>query len=151
MHEDAGQVQLDLEPNIDVGPVDGGAPPQSETPVGDLVQTTPLSIGQLLVPEQQQQAMIAALASQTLLKRLGSAFWDAFSGGSSPGNTSLSADKVRRVLEGKAVVKVVDVEDQKVARKEMGAMRRMTDVKNEPKDVCSLLEESMRSLTIGKK
>ncbi|SJK97350.1 uncharacterized protein ARMOST_00602 [Armillaria ostoyae] len=101
--------------------------------------------------EQQQQAMIAALASQTLLKRLGSAFWDAFSGGSSPGNTSLSADKVRRVLEGKAVVKVVDVEDQKVARKEMGAIRRMTDVKNEPKDVCSLLEESMRGLTIGKK
>ncbi|KAK0195248.1 hypothetical protein F5146DRAFT_1024766 [Armillaria mellea] len=101
--------------------------------------------------EQQQQAMIAALASQTLLKRLGSAFWDAFSGGSSPGNTSLSADKVRRVLEGKAVVKVVDVEDQKVARKEMGAMKRMTDVKNEPKDACSLLEESMRSLTLGKK
>ncbi|KAK0461431.1 uncharacterized protein EV420DRAFT_1669727 [Desarmillaria tabescens] len=105
--------------------------------------------------EQQQQAMIAALASQTLLKRLGSAFWDAFAGGSSPGNASSSikidTDKVRRVLEGKAVVKVVDVEEQKVVRKEMGATRRTTEVKSEPKDVCSLLEESMRSLTLGKK
>ena len=57
MHEDASQVQLDLEPNVDIGPVDGGAPPQSETPVGNLVQTTPLGIGQLLVPDQQKQGI----------------------------------------------------------------------------------------------
>ncbi|KAK0213002.1 hypothetical protein DFS33DRAFT_1370381 [Desarmillaria ectypa] len=104
--------------------------------------------------EQQQQAMIAALAGQTLLKRLGSAFWDAFAGGSSPGDASsikIDTDKVRRVLEGKAVVKVVDVEEQKVVRKETGATRRTAEVKSEGKDVCSLLEESMRSLTLGKK
>ena len=52
MHEDASEIQLDLEPNIDIGSVDGGAPPQRETPVRDLVKTTPLGIGQLLVPVQ---------------------------------------------------------------------------------------------------
>ncbi|KAG7446440.1 uncharacterized protein BT62DRAFT_931875 [Guyanagaster necrorhizus] len=107
--------------------------------------------------EQQQQAMIAALAGQTLLKRLGSAFWDAFAGGggSSPGNASSSVridtDKVRRVLEGKAVVKVVDIEEPNAPRKEVGGMRRRTEPKSEPKDVCLLLEESMRNLTLGKK
>lgn len=61
-----------------------------------------------------QQAMLASMASQTLLGKLGNAFWDAFSG--EPSNrlgTSRSAwdaEKVRKVLEGKAVVRVVDVE-----------------------------------------
>ena len=52
---------------------------------------------------------------------MGSAFWDAFSGSSSSSSPSLGgngggapkswdADKVRRVLEGKAVVRVVDVD-----------------------------------------
>lgn len=62
----------------------------------------------------EQQAMLASLASQTLVRKLGSAFWDAFSGGSSSSPSSLKkdfdADKVRKVLEGKAVVRVVDVE-----------------------------------------
>ena len=66
----------------------------------------------------EQQALLATLASQTLVKKLGSAFWDAFSGGSagSPlanagvGKREWDADKVRKVLEGKAVVRVVDVE-----------------------------------------
>ena len=64
-----------------------------------------------------QQAVLASIASQTLLGKLGSAFWDAFSGsGAGPngpaqaGARSWDADKVRRVLEGKAVVRVVDVE-----------------------------------------
>lgn len=58
-----------------------------------------------------QQAMLASIASQTLLGKLGSAFWDAFSGGSSSsGRSQWDADKVRRVLEGKAVVRVVDIE-----------------------------------------
>lgn len=52
MHEDAGEIQLDLKPNIDVCSVDGGTPPERETPVGDLVETAPLGIGQLLVPVQ---------------------------------------------------------------------------------------------------
>jgi len=51
---------------------------------------------------------------------MGSAFWDAFSGSSSSSSSSggngggapksWDADKVRRVLEGKAVVRVVDVD-----------------------------------------
>lgn len=32
----------------DVGPVDGGRPPECEATVGDLIQSRPLSIGQLL-------------------------------------------------------------------------------------------------------
>lgn len=60
-----------------------------------------------------QQAMLASMASQTLLGKLGSAFWEAFSGGSpasgSPAS-KLDTDKVRRVLEGKAVLRVVDVD-----------------------------------------
>lgn len=77
--------------------------------------------------QQQQQerevqnAVLAAMASQTIFRKMGSAFWDAFSG-SSPSSSSSSggngggapknwdADKVRRVLEGKAVVRVVDVD-----------------------------------------
>ena len=61
----------------------------------------------------QQQAMLASMASQTLLGKLGSAFWEAFSGGSpTPGSSpsKLDTDKVRRVLEGKAVLRVVDVD-----------------------------------------
>ncbi|KAJ1302184.1 hypothetical protein OPQ81_001011 [Rhizoctonia solani] len=55
----------------------------------------------------QQAAFAATLASQTLLQRMGSAFWDAFSTGSS---RDVDTNKVRRVLEGKAVVRVVDVD-----------------------------------------
>ncbi|THH30208.1 hypothetical protein EUX98_g3992 [Antrodiella citrinella] len=64
----------------------------------------------------EQQAMLAAsIASQTLVRKLGGAFWDAFSGGSSSsvgtsGTRPWDADKVRKVLEGKAVVRIVDVE-----------------------------------------
>lgn len=59
-----------------------------------------------------QQAMLATMAHQTLLGKLGGAFWDAFSGGSTQGPSSqrIDTDKVRRVLEGKAVVRVVDVD-----------------------------------------
>ena len=52
MHENASQIQLHLEAHVHIGTVDGGGPPQGETPVGDLVQTRPLCIGQLLVPAQ---------------------------------------------------------------------------------------------------
>ena len=60
-----------------------------------------------------QHAMLASMASQTLFGKLGSAFWEAFSGGSTiPGSSpsKLDTDKVRRVLEGKAVLRVVDVD-----------------------------------------
>jgi len=49
VHEDARQIQLDLEADVHVGAVDGGRPPQREPPVGDLVQTTALRVRQLLV------------------------------------------------------------------------------------------------------
>ncbi|KAK0204315.1 hypothetical protein DFS33DRAFT_1454559 [Desarmillaria ectypa] len=99
--------------------------------------------------KEQEQALVAALAGQTLLKRLGGAFWDAFSGTESSSSRKIDADKVRRVLEGKAVVKIVDVDVE--PRKEVG---RKVSVSENCKDSCSvtaILEESMRSLTLGKK
>mmetsp|Transcript_62206 Transcript_62206/g.196851 ORF Transcript_62206/g.196851 Transcript_62206/m.196851 type:complete len:1067 (-) Transcript_62206:4174-7374(-) len=49
VHEDARQVQLDLETNVDVGAVDGRRPPQREAAVGDLVEPGALRVGELLV------------------------------------------------------------------------------------------------------
>ena len=49
VHEDAGQVQLHLEAHIHVRAIDGGAPPECEAAVGDLIQAGALSVGQLLV------------------------------------------------------------------------------------------------------
>ncbi|KAJ7199169.1 hypothetical protein GGX14DRAFT_662207 [Mycena pura] len=104
--------------------------------------------------KERETAMYAALASQTLVRRLGSAFWDAFSGHERPSSSSSSssasasasrggwdAEKVRKVLEGKAVVRVVDVEPAppKPAAAAPAATQR-----------CSV-EECMRSLTLGKK
>ena len=69
--------------------------------------------------KEQQQAMLAAMASQTLFRKLGNAVWDAFIG--SPSSSSSSsrgdwdADKVRKILEGKAVLRVVDVEPATVS------------------------------------
>lgn len=58
-----------------------------------------------------QQAMLANLATQTFVQRMSGAFWEAFSGApSSSSRPGLDADKVRRVLEGKAVVRIVDIE-----------------------------------------
>ena len=61
-----------------------------------------------------QQAMLASMASQTLFSKLGGAFWDAFarpSGALGPNGHAKQewdADKVRRVMEGTAVVRVVE-------------------------------------------
>ena len=49
MHEDAGEVELDLEADVHVGAVDRGRPPQREAAVGNLVQPRALRVGQLLV------------------------------------------------------------------------------------------------------
>ncbi|OBZ77993.1 hypothetical protein A0H81_02684 [Grifola frondosa] len=82
-----------------------------------LAHATPSSSTHGQVPTPQQ-AMLASIASQTLIGKLGSAFWDAFArpGGSGPlsanGKREWDADKVRRVMEGTAVVKIVDVEPQ---------------------------------------
>ena len=48
VHENARQVELHLEPDVHVGAVDGGGPPQREPAVGDLVQTHALRVGEPL-------------------------------------------------------------------------------------------------------
>jgi hypothetical protein len=115
--------------------------------------------------KEQQQAMLAAVASQTILRKLGGAFWDAFTGGSSSSSSSAltmssssspgawDADKVQRVLEGKAVLRVVDVEPTpKLIRPAAASgVSSSDDRKACTAAVTDLLEESMRSLTISKK
>ena len=104
-----------------------------------------------------QEAMLASLASQTLLTKLGSAFWEAFSGQSPP--KGVDADKVRKVLEGKAVVKVVDVDEpasQSKLKRAAATTSMTTSPKVSQKSICQtrateLLEESMRSLSISKR
>ncbi|KAG1795939.1 uncharacterized protein HD556DRAFT_1361807, partial [Suillus plorans] len=126
----------------------------------------------------REQAALAAIASQTLLGKLGSAFWDAFSGSGSAAGSGISgsgsvmrkewdAEKVRKVLEGRAVVRVVDL-DEPVPNKPSPSslMVPLSTVERKPSrvggtgpcacaayktNVCDILEESMRSLTISKK
>ncbi|KAF9811488.1 hypothetical protein IEO21_06572 [Rhodonia placenta] len=115
-----------------------------------------------------QQAMLASMASQTLVRKLGSAFWDAFaarpSGVAASGRRApqeFDADKVRRVMEGSAVLRVVDVEPQAQANRaavpqpasvrppqtsQTSSCERMC-----PINITDLLEESMRTLSLGKK
>jgi len=82
-----------------------------------------------------EHAILATMASQTLLAKMRDAFWDAFAGSSTTAETKKKdwdADKVRRVLDGTAVVRVVDVEpEQKTVE-----------------DPAAALEESMRALTL---
>jgi len=61
-------------------------------------------------------AMLAVMASQTILRKLGSAFWDAFTGVSSSSSVystgagvglGSSTDKVKRVLEGISVITIL--------------------------------------------
>lgn len=49
VHEDSCEVQLNLEADVDIGSVDSRRPPESEATVWDLIQTTALSMRQLLV------------------------------------------------------------------------------------------------------
>ena len=44
IHEDAPQIQLDLETHIHIGAIDGRWPPQSKTSIPNLIQTWTLSI-----------------------------------------------------------------------------------------------------------
>ena len=130
--------------------------------------------GQMPTP---QHAALATMASQTLMQRLGSAFWQAFSGSSSSYPTSSSpstpsarapawdADKVRRVLEGTAVVRVVDVDPPPAAASvvEAAGVAQKESKEVQTQACCakltaaardtglSVLEESMRALTLGKK
>lgn len=112
-------------------------------------------------PPEHQQAFVAALASQTLLRRLGGAFWDALSGPPALPNAhgyrevgKLDVEKVRRVLEGKAFLQVVDIEPMPMPMSMPAMSRKDINIKDEKKkcDMTFMLEESMRSLSIvGKK
>lgn len=39
VHENTGQIQLDLEADVDIGAIDGWTPPQGETTIWDLIET----------------------------------------------------------------------------------------------------------------
>ncbi|KAG1807005.1 uncharacterized protein BJ212DRAFT_1468459 [Suillus subaureus] len=117
----------------------------------------------------REQAAFAAIASQTLLGKLGSAFWEAFSG-SGPGAGSgvggsgsvmrkdWDAEKVRKVLEGRAVVRVVDLDEPVLSKPSPSSLMPSgsgsatgPSTCSYKANVCDILEESMRSLTISKK
>ncbi|TFK89253.1 hypothetical protein K466DRAFT_487174 [Polyporus arcularius HHB13444] len=108
-----------------------------------------------------QHAILASMASQTLFSKLGGAFWDAFarpSGTLGPNGhvkQEWDADKVRRVMEGTAVVRVVDVEPQQqpAARPSPStvAQRLEKDCQSCKAAVADILSESMASLSLGRK
>ena len=50
VHEYTSQIELHLETDVDVGTIDGRAPPESEPTIRNLVQTGSLRVRQLLVP-----------------------------------------------------------------------------------------------------
>jgi hypothetical protein len=117
------------------------------------------------------------------MQRLGGAFWQAFSGSSSsshagpgagagpsatPRVPAWDAEKIRRVLEGTAVVRVVDVEPPSPSpaqgcKTAKAAAKEATEAQTQPTRKCAqicasaretglgVLEESMRALTLGKK
>jgi bZIP-type transcription factor MBZ1 len=136
------------------------SPPSSSK----LDPTTPpfTSANELPTP---QQALLASMASQTLFQQLGGAFWQAFMtqlppNGVSPnaGTPTWDTDKIRRVLEGKAVVSVVDVEPEVAVR--ASSVSPPTHI--HPNDatthdsskgcgVTTALEESMCALSLSKK
>ncbi len=118
--------------------------------------------------KEQQHAMIAAMATQTVFRKLGSAFWEAFSGSSSSSSHLASSsshavsnwdqEKVKRVFEGRSVLRVVDVEPATppATPKARAAVPSRMAAQDEPKkcgslSVCDILEDSMRSLSLGKK
>ena len=49
VHEDTGQIKLDLETDVYVGTVDGWTPPERESTVRNLIQTGPLSVREFFV------------------------------------------------------------------------------------------------------
>ena len=49
VHENASQVELDLETHVDIGTIDGRTPPEREATIRDLVETRSLRIRELLV------------------------------------------------------------------------------------------------------
>ncbi|KAI0674655.1 hypothetical protein C8Q78DRAFT_1067613 [Trametes maxima] len=115
-----------------------------------------------------QHAILASIASQTLIGKLGSAFWDAFArpagalGPNGNGKREWDADKVRRVMEGTAVVRIVDVETQSAAARTPSPRPSMLQANSQASSsaakcngcvtsVTDLLAESMATLNISRK
>lgn len=146
----------------------------SSPPHGLLTSPTTPSLGarSTMGEKEAQAAVLAVVASQTLLKKLGNVFWDAFSGSSSPSSNPVPSssqmsnwdvDKVRKVLEGRAVVRVVDVDplvSTVIGSSGLPATNKTSTTTNVTMssavnngtccmNVADLLEESMRSLTLG--
>ncbi|KAG9311812.1 hypothetical protein JVU11DRAFT_8059 [Chiua virens] len=125
----------------------------NSTPTANPAYSTPPSL------PSKEHAAAAAIASQTLLSKLGSAFWEAFSGSPTSASKNWDAEKVRKVLDGRAVVKVVDVDAPAPARAPSSvssmssytASSAKTDKPSCKDCLTDLLEESMRSLTLNKK
>mmetsp|Transcript_4453 Transcript_4453/g.3945 ORF Transcript_4453/g.3945 Transcript_4453/m.3945 type:complete len:530 (-) Transcript_4453:1161-2750(-) len=73
VHKDSRQIKLHLETDVHVGAVDSGRPPEREATVGDLIQTRPLRIRELLVLHRLLEAT-CLLPEETLPCRKISAF-----------------------------------------------------------------------------
>lgn len=109
-----------------------------------------------------QQALLATMVSQTLLQRLGGAFWQTFAGNSSsettPHSSTCDTDTIWRVLEGKAVIKIVDLEpEEEVGATSVSAsipaLSDVLETRECTKDsgLSTVLEDNMRTLSLGKK
>lgn len=97
------------------------------------------------------------MASQALLQRLGSAFWQAFTTQTDASSPAWDADKIRRVLEGKAVLSIVDVEPEADVRAApvSSSTHTLTDYattheSSKGRGVTTVLEEGMRALSLSK-
>ncbi|KAI0336596.1 hypothetical protein GY45DRAFT_1332714 [Cubamyces sp. BRFM 1775] len=137
--------------------------PPSSPPMSQSSLSSPQSQQQRDAPSAQQ-AMLASLASQTLIGKLGAAFWDAFARPSGPlgpngaSKREWDADKVRRVMEGTAVVRIVDVEPQQQPAPAAPSARAASQERQQNNgcasacvSVTDILAESMATLNLGRK
>jgi bZIP-type transcription factor MBZ1 len=130
----------------------------SPSSLPELDPTTPPFTSSTELPTPQQ-ALLASMASQTLLQQLGGAFWQAFmtqlpsNGASDAGTPTWDADKIRRVLEGKAIVSIVDIEPEVDVRASPVSAPTHDATTLESSKGCGLtavLEESMCALSLSK-
>ena len=103
-----------------------------------------------------QQALLATMVSQTIFQQLGGSFWQAFARDETTSHVpTWDADKIRRVLEGKAVIKIIDLEpDEQVgATAAAASIPALSNNLECTKDsgVTAVLEDGIRALGLGKK
>ncbi|KAH7098105.1 hypothetical protein BKA62DRAFT_714253 [Auriculariales sp. MPI-PUGE-AT-0066] len=109
-----------------------------------LPSTSSRTAGSEMPEIRPEQAVLATMASTTLLSKMRVAFWDAFAKPTPVEGKRKDWDpeKVRRVLEGTAVVRVVDVEP--VADK----VPEKTEASAAVMDPAVAMEEAMRALSV---